>query len=228
MNKNEKIIMVCIIVIIAFLISRTYAILNGDTLKDMFSEVIAIDEDAYGETKFNSNNLDLVPILDSDVTVREDNVIHISFVVGGSSHNTLDKVIYDISLSKLKIDCNLISPYLKWKLVKNNVEISSGSLDYKFDTIDNGRLVLTDTQQDLAKYNKEKVGYDEYDFYMWLSDSCQSSDINECTTSINQDNLMNKKISGKIQVELYSSEKKTLTRNPSKTLDTSTCITNND
>ena len=154
------------------------------------------------------------------------NIIKIDFSVAGDKGNTQEKeVIYDIALVDLKIDCELLSPYLKWRLVKNGEEISEGSFDYQFDTITNGRLVLTKYQENLPKYNEEKNGYDNYTFYMWISDSCQD-DLAVCNKKeiIDQTNLLNRKSSGKIEVELNTGSKQRLIRSPRTTLDETTCI----
>ena len=65
---------------------------------------------------------------------------------------------------------------------------------------------------------------DYYQFYLWISDSCQEEDISLCHDSVSQENLVGKKISGKVEVELYSEMNTQLIRTPSDVLDTSTCI----
>lgn len=201
----------------------TYSLSQGSNRKELTASIIKVDEEAYGKTTFTNDKLDLKPILDKNVTKESNNVIYITFNVGGSKENNTDTIIYDIALADLKVNCNLLSPYLKWKLIKNGLELSQGSLDYKFDTIKDGRLVLTNMQQDLIKYSEDKSVYDKYEFYMWISDSCQKEDITECTNSESQKNLLNKKISGKIEVELYGGNKKEIERQPKETIDTTTC-----
>ena len=182
-----------------------------------------VDEDVYGNLKFDSSNLNMSPILDSSIFSNK-NVMHIKFNVGGNKNNTADNNIYDIALVDLEVSCELLSPYFKWKLIKNGQEEFNGSFDYKFDTIKDGRLVLTDIQQDLVPYNTDKSVYDHYDFYLWISDSCQEEDISLCKDKVDQSNLMNKIIRGKIEVELYGEGKKDLVRNPSEELDNNTCL----
>lgn len=58
---------------------------------------------------------------------------------------------------------------------------------------------------------------------MWISDSCQDSDISNCTNVTDQSNLMKKTLDGKIEVELYTESKKELTRNPSSSAASSGC-----
>ena len=213
-----------IIVIILIGLGFTYAISSANISLGLTTGIVRIDEKAYGNTEFDASNLDLVPILDSEVEKNEENVIKIDFTVGGASTNNNDNIIYDIALKDLEVNCDLLSPYVKWKLVKNGTKLSEGSLDYKFDTIDdNGRFLLTTIQQDLPKYDENETGYDNYNFYMWISDSCQDSDISNCTNVTDQSNLMKKTLDGKIEVELYTESKKELTRNPSSSAASSGC-----
>ena len=221
-SNNEKYAILIVGAII--LLGITYAIQNSSSLFKGRTATIKIDEDAYGETKFDASSLNLVPILDNEVEIMSNNVIRIDFKVGGDKDNS-DKndIIYDIALNDLEIDCNLISPYVKWKLLKNDEEISTGSLDYNFDTIKDGRLVLTNIQQDLVKYSDNKDEYDRYIFYMWLSDNCQE-DLEKCKNAPEQTELLNKKLSGKIEIELNTGAKIDLRRHPNSELDKNTCI----
>ncbi len=222
--KDKRIVAIYVVVVLLLVLGLTYALVTSDILFNLTTGTVAIDDTAYGETTFDNSNLDMVPILDSEVESKTDNVIKIDFKVGGNSTNNNQNIIYDIALNDLKVNCKLLSPYVKWKLVKNGTSISNGSLDYKFDTIDKyGRLVLTDIQQDLPDYSSSQTGYDSYTFYMWLSDSCQNSDIGKCTSSTDQSSLMGQSISGKVEVELYTEGKKKLTRNPSSSASDSTC-----
>ena len=142
--KDKKIVIVYVFVVLLLIIGITYALVNSDLLFNLTTGAIAIDDSAYGNTTFDNSNLDMVPILDSEVENKENNVIKINFKVGGNSTNNSKNIIYDIALNGLEVNCSLLSPYMKWKLVKNGTEIATGSLDYKFDIIDkNGRLVLT-------------------------------------------------------------------------------------
>lgn len=224
--KKLALVIALVAGLILFLMYLTYSLSQGDNSNKVTVDIIKIDEEAYGDTKFDASKIKFSPIIDKNANKESNNIIYIPFNVGGSNENTTDEVIYDIALVDLKVDCNLLSPYIKWKLIKNNVEISSGSLDYKFDTIINNRLVLTNIQQDLIPFNNNKSLYDHYEFYMWFSDSCQEEDISKCNI-IDQSNLLNKDISGKVEVELYGKGKKELIRNPREELDYNTCINNN-
>lgn len=221
--KKSRIVIVFIFVLL-IVVGFTYASYSEMDLNRAFGKVFRIDEEAYGINHFNSDNLEFVPIFDEDVNKNSNNVIYIDFRVGGSNLNDEDNIIYDIALVDLEIDCNLLSPYLKWRLVKNNKVIDEGSFDYKFDTIKNGRLVLTSIQQDLKPYSEDKFTYDYYQFYIWISDSYQEKEILNHSDLVDQSYLMGKKLKGKIEVELYGGSKKALVREPSSKLDNNTCI----
>lgn len=220
---DKKIMFIYIIVIIGIILGITYALSATSLSFGVNTAFIGIDEIAYGSTTFDSSELDFAPILDSDVENNTNNVIRVDFSVGGAEGNNAENAIYDITLNDLTVNCSLLSPYIKWKLLKNGIQISNGSLDYKFDAIVDGRLVLTTIQQDLVPFNTNKSVYDSYTFYMWFSDSCQNSVISNCTNKIDQSSMIGQYLSGKVEVELYTESKKELVRNPSTTLDASTC-----
>lgn len=225
-SSNSKIIFLGLFILMIVLLAVAFSLSNREGIlsKNFFGDILEIDFDAYGDNSFDASNLNFRPILDKDVDSSFNNVIYIEFWVGGSKKNNVDSIVYDIALNDLVVDCNLLSSYLKWKLVKNHVEISRGSLDYKFDTIVDGRLVLTNVQQDLVPYNEDKSVYDYYEFYMWLSDSCQDDDLMMCFGSEDQSYLLGKSLSGKIEVELYGNTKQELVRKPSDTIDSTSCM----
>ena len=227
-NKKILIGLVLFVILFGFIFINTYANNADLAIQSIISKAIYIDDEAYGDNVFDSSNLEFSPILDEDVNKNNNHVIYIPFYVGGASTNNTNNIVYDIALVDLEVDCELLSPYVKWKLLKNNEIISEGNLDYQFDTILNGRLVLTPIQQDLVEYSEDKSTYDYYEFYMWLSDSCQDIELINCLDKEKQNNLLDKKIIGKIEIELYKEVKKELVRNPSKTLNTQTCIMENN
>ncbi len=224
--KKMSLTIAFVSILILAVLYLTYSMSNGNISRNLQTDTLKIDEEAYGDTVFNSTNLKFSPILDKNVKKDSNKLIYIKFNVGGSKDNTTKNIIYDISLADLKIDCELLSPYIQWKLIKNDEIISVGNLDYKFDTIVNHRLILTNIQQDLKEYSEDKKDYDHYEFYMWFSDSCQDDNILNCDGAEDQSQLLNKSISGKIEVELYGEGKKELERHPSDTLDKNTCIIN--
>ena len=227
-DYKKSIVIGSLIALLFITMFTTYATLTELEYKNVSTELVGIDEEAYGNNVFDNSNLVFSPILDKDVNKINKNVIYIDFRVGGNKENDDEANVYDIALMDLEVDCELLSPYLKWKLLKNGMLISEGSLDYKFDTIKKGRLVLTPIQQDLKKYSEDKNTYDYYEFYMWVSDSLQSENLLEYEKQELQNNLINKKLKGKIEVQLYGSAKKELVREPSEVLDTNTCIVGGD
>ncbi|MCI6266135.1 MAG: hypothetical protein MR598_04750, partial [Erysipelotrichaceae bacterium] len=114
------------IVIFFFVLAFTYAVKSKGISNIMLSNILRIDEEAYGDTSFDSSHLNLVPISDEDVDFREKSVIDIEFFVGGNEENNKDNIVYDIALVDLNIDCTLLSPYVKWKLVKNDQILATG------------------------------------------------------------------------------------------------------
>lgn len=200
--KDKRIIFLYFITIIFLVIGVTYAISTNSQTFSVTSAVLKIDESIYGSTTFDNSNLEFRPILDSVVESSNDEVISIDFKVrGASSNNTALQAIYDIALVDLEVDCDLLSPYIKWKLI-NEVTNEEWTGDFGTNIINSdGRMVLTDIQQELKGATESP---DEYQFYMWFSDSCQSSDISQCTSAENQENLIGKNLSGKIEVELYN------------------------
>ena len=199
----KRIVVVYIITIALILLGVTYALTSSDISLAVSTANIDINYSDGSNGVLDTSNLKLYPILDNNVTNNTSNVIRINFTVGGSSNN----VIYDIALNEIVVDNELLSKYVKWRLYKNNELISEGSLSPEFDTISNGRLVLTNIQQDLTTS-------DSYEFILWLSDSCQEEDITKCIDTENQDYLLNKNITGKIEIEAYTGNKKALVRNP--------------
>ena len=49
---------------------------------------------------------------------------------------------------------------------------------------------MTNIQQDLIGYSVDKSVYDKYDFYLWISDSCQDENILKCDSLKEQSFLM--------------------------------------
>lgn len=226
MFKDKRFILLYIIVVLFLVIGFTYAVTEESLTFNINTATVEVDTNVYGAEDFDASDLELTPILDSEVGTeeKEDNVVKIDFTVGGTENNTNEHIIYDIALVDLEIDCSLLSPYMKWKLIKNGTEETwEGSFDYQFDTIVNGRLVLTTIQQELPKYDET---FDDYTFYLWISDSCQEEDLANCQVNeqlIDQSNLMNKILNGKIEVELYTENPKELTRKPQTEIDYSVC-----
>ena len=207
-NKSTKFIIFEIIIMMIGVIGITLAVsyvmnsvnINVDTAN------LAID--------YNGNltlpSVNLVPILDSEVESNTENVMRINFSVKGASTNPNIPIIYDVILSDLVVDSALKSEYVKWELEKNGTVISSGSLDPWFDSIRDGKFWLTEIQQDLVRSSGTA---DNYEFRLWISEAC-TGDITTCTEDMDQSNMLNKSISGKIEVVLYTKGKEALERKP--------------
>ena len=205
---NTKFILFEIIVIMLGIIGVTFA-------ASYIMKSINIDVDTASLAVNYTGTLtlpkvDLVPIEDSSVYTNTDNVMRINFTVKGASSNPSIHIKYDVILSDLEIDSALKNEYLKWELEKNGSVISSGSFSPKFDTIKDGKLWLTEIQQDLPTNSQSA---DSYEFRLWISESC-TGDITTCTEDMDQSNMLGKKLSGKIETVLYTKSKEALVRVP--------------
>ena len=75
--KDKRIVIIYVVVILLIIIGIAFALSESSYAFNTDTGVYGIDETAYGETHFDSANLDLKPILDSDITTKTDNVIKI-------------------------------------------------------------------------------------------------------------------------------------------------------
>ena len=153
----------------------------------------------------------LTPILDDELTNSSNStkVMKVTFTVKGAQTNPTNvPIIYDVSLTDLNLASELHSELLKWRLYKNNTQISEGSFSYDFDAQINKRMVLTNIQQDLPSYSSAA---DSYTFYIWISEQC-IGEITSCGEETNTAPLMNKTLSGNIKIELSTKSKKSLVR----------------
>ena len=203
-NKDVKVIILEVFLIALGLVGLTLGVkyimnsinVNVDTSK------LAIDS-----MNANVTNGTLMPINDSTVNINTtSNVLRITFDVKGASTNTGSNIIYDVLLN-LTADCSLKNESVKWNLYKNNNLLTSGSTSPKYDkNILKGKIMLTDTQQDLVPYSKTA---DKYVFILWMSESCNEEDITKCDISkgLTSDSG-GKSISGNIDIRLNSGKKK--------------------
>ena len=205
---NTKFILFEIIVIMLGIIGVTFAASYIMKSINVNVDTAALAVDYTGNLTLPK--VDLVPIEDSSVDTNTDNVMRINFTVKGASSNPNIPIIYDVILSDLEIDSALKNEYLKWELEKNGSVISSGSFSPKFDTIRDGKLWLTEIQQDLPTNSQSA---DSYEFRLWISESC-TGDITTCTEDMDQSNMLGKKLSGKIETVLYTKSKEALVRVP--------------
>ena len=207
-NKDVKVIILEIFLIALGLVGLTLGVkyimnsidVNVDTSK------LAIDS-----MNANVSNGTLTPINDSTVNINTtSNVLRITFDVKGASTNTGSNIIYDVLLN-LTADCSLKNESVKWNLYKNNNLLTSGTTSPKYDKdVLNGKIMLTDIQQDLVKYNGTA---DKYVFILWMSESCNEEDITKCDISkgLTSDSG-GKSISGNIDIRLNSGKKKVNSR----------------
>ena len=203
-NKDVKVIILEVFLIALGLVGLTLGVkyimnsinVNVDTSK------LAIDS-----MNANVTNGTLTPIEDSTVNINTtSNVLRITFDVKGASTNTGNNIIYDAILN-IDADCSLKNESVKWNLYKNNNLFTSGSTSPKYDRdVLNGKITLTDTQQDLVKYSGNA---DKYVFILWMSESCNEEDITKCDISkgLTSDSG-GKSISGNIDIRLNSGKKK--------------------
>ena len=203
-NKDVKVIILEIFLIALGLVGLTLGVkyimnsinVNVDTSK------LAIDS-----MNANVTNGTLTPIIDSTVNINTtSNVLRITFDVKGASTNTGSNIIYDVLLN-LTANCSLKNESVKWNLYKNNNLLTSGTTSPKYDKeVLKGKIMLTDTQQDLVSYSKTA---DKYVFILWISESCNEEDITKCDISkgLTSDSG-GKSISGNIDIRLNSGKKK--------------------
>jgi len=209
-NKNILVIVFEILVIVLGVAGITFA--TSRIINDRTSTIISVGEynlDYIGDTIINAT--DLEPISDNLINYNtKDNVIRLEFSLRGVSTNKdADKLIYDVMIKEMNIDCSLLSKYTKWNLYKNGSLISNGSLDPGFDgDVLSDDMTLTNIQQDLPKHNED---YDDYVLIFWISESCD--DIETCEL-IDQSNIIDSKMSMKVFIALYSGQKKEAERIP--------------
>ena len=203
-NRDIKVIILEVFLIVLGLVGLTLGVkyimnsinVNVDTSK------LAIDN-----MNANVTNGTLTPIEDSSVNINTtSNVLRITFDVKGASTNTGNNIIYDAILN-IDADCSLKNESVKWNLYKNNNLLTNGSTSPKYDRdVLNGKITLTDIQQDLVPYSKTA---DKYVFILWMSESCNKEDITKCDLSnaLTSDSG-GKSISGNIDIRLNSGKKK--------------------
>ena len=137
-TQNVLVILIELVIIIGVVAGITYALYNVSNRLILKTSKLGIDTEIYGDTYIDSSNITLEPIIDSAVADNINNVLRIDFNVMGETNNVKD-IIYDIALTNLNIDCELLSKYLKWELYKNNKLLSSGNMSPEYDTIIDNR-----------------------------------------------------------------------------------------
>lgn len=209
-NKNIKFTTFMIFVIVLGVVLGTFALVIAN------AKVLGINA-TVGDIKVNisydggsssiSSSGTMAPISDSEVTgpsVTDDRVLVVKFSVSGSITNPSES-IYDVVLRDLDIPSYLRNSDVKWRLYKNNALLSSGTFSPSFDVLENNRMVLTNTQQDLT------TSSDSYVFLMWISEVC-TGDVTTCSSDNSQNKYLNKTFTGNIRIETATKTKKALTR----------------
>ncbi len=208
-NKNILVIIFELLIIALGIIGITFA--TSKLLDGRAATLITTDEynlDYVGDNYVTIS--DIYPMDDSLVNFdTTDNVIRLAFSVRGVKTNNDDKLIYDVMLNEMDIDCSLLNKYTKWNLYKNGKLISNGSLDPLFDgDVLSDSMRLTTIQENLPRYDKD---YDNYVLIFWISESCD--DLETCEI-VDQSNILNSKMSMKVFIALYSGAKKKYERVP--------------
>ncbi|MBR7042367.1 MAG: hypothetical protein IKI04_02580 [Bacilli bacterium] len=201
-NRNILVIIFELLVIILGIIGITFA--TTRLLNDRTSTTIKTGEyniDYMGDASVAIK--DIEPISDSLVDYNTtENVIRVAFSLRGVKTNKEDKLIYDVMLNEMNIDCSLLNKYTKWNLYKNGKLISNGSLDPMFDgNVLTDNMRLTTIQEDLPKYNED---YDNYVLIFWISEACD--DLTTCEL-VDQSAILNSNMSMKVFIALYAGEK---------------------
>lgn len=226
-KNNIRLVTLLLILIVLGIISTTLALTLrfGSTDVDITTTniVVNVRYDKDGEnndiTSITSSG-DLTPItIDTSSisnVINSSEVVKYKFWISGSSANP-NNSIYDISLNNITMDCELKNTYFKWVLYKNNTLLYSGNFSPTFDVMDNNRMVLTTTQQDLTTTE------DEYLLAIYIEEAC--SNFSTCTNPVDQSSMFGKSFSASIGIETASKSKKTNTRTTGSALS---CTGNND
>ena len=146
---------------------------------------------------------DLEPISDSLINYNTtSNVMRLEFSLRGVDTNeNPERLIYDVMVTDLNIDCSLLNKYTKWNLYKNGELLYSGNFDPAFDgnvLTDNFRL--TETQQKLPLSTDN---YDNYVLLIWISEACE--DVTSCEL-VDQSGVINSDINMKVFIALSGGE----------------------
>ena len=209
-NRRNLIVLIfellVIIVAVGGLTFATTKLMNGSSTYIKFGEY---NVDYVGNTEIVVS--DLEPISDSLINYNtKDGVVRLEFSLRGVNTNEdEDKLIYDVMINNMDIDCSLLNEYTKWNLYKNGELLYNGNFSPSFDgNVLNDNFRLTETQQDLPKHNEE---YDNYVLIIWISESCD--DILTCDY-VDQSAILNSVMNMKVFIALSGGEKVVYERIP--------------
>ena len=208
-NKNFLVIVFEILIIALAIAGITFAtqrLLNNRTLTVV--KTAEYNLDYVGSDTVTFTNLE--PISDNLINYNtKDNVIRVEFSLRGVKENKEEKLIYDVMLNEMNIDCALLNKYTKWNLYKNGRLLTSGNLDPTFDgDVLSDSMRLTEIQETLPKYNSD---YDKYVLIFWISESCD--DLETCKL-VDQSNILDSNLNMKVFIALYTGAKKRYERVP--------------
>ena len=224
-KNNIKFLIVMILVITLGIFGITYALKIAtfnpivlNTTTGTINANITYDSTNTSTVTSTGNMLPISDTLVTGVDVTDSRILKIKFMVSGVSSNP-SNTIYDIALRDISMSSALKSKYVKWRLYKNGTLLSEGNFSPSFDTIENNRLVLTNTQQDLT------TNTDTYVYLMWISEAC-SEELSTCDITKSQDKLQGKTFSASIKIEASTKSKKSLIRTAVPANSASNKITN--
>ena len=224
-KNNIKFLIAMILVITLGIFGITYALkiatfnpIALNTTAGTINANITYDSTNTSTVTSTGNMLPISDTLVTGVDVTDSRILKIKFMVSGVSSNP-SNTIYDIALRDINMSSALKSKYVKWRLYKNGTLLSEGNFSPSFDTIENNRLVLTNTQQDLT------TSTDTYVYLMWISEAC-TGNLSTCDITKNQDKLLGKTFNAQIKLEASTKSKKSLTRTVVPANSASNKITN--
>ena len=208
-NKNILVVVLEVLIVALAIAGITFAtqrLLNNRTLTVV--KTAEYNLDYVGNDTVTFSNLE--PVSDDLINYNTtDNVIRVEFSVRGVKENKDEKLIYDVMLNEMNIDCALLNKYTKWNLYKNGRLLSSGNMDPLFDgDVLSDSMRLTEIQETLPKYNND---YDKYVLLFWISESCD--DLSTCKL-VDQSNIIGSNLSMKVFIALYTGAKKRYERVP--------------
>ena len=203
-NKNMLVIFLEVLVIVLGVVGVTYAAVSLTSSVNVTASNLNV---VYtGDKTVSATNLS--PRVSTPGIDETSNVVRVAFTVKGASNNVNSNIIYDIMLNEISADSVFFNDYVKWRLYKNSSLLSEGNMSYAFDNnLRSNKLTLTNIQQDMPSNSGTA---DSYVFLMWIEETC--TDVLNCGSATNQNNLINKTFSANIFVAVNTGNKVALTR----------------
>ena len=203
-NKNMLVIFFEVLVIVLGVVGVTYAAVSMTSSVNVTAGNLNV---VYtGDKTVSATNLS--PRVSVPGVNETSNVARVAFTVKGASNNVNSNIIYDIMLNEISADSVFFNDYVKWRLYKNSSLLSEGNMSYSFDNnLKSNKLTLTNIQQDMPSNSGTA---DSYVFLLWIEETC--TDVLNCGSATNQNNLINKTFSANIFVAVNTGNKVALTR----------------